>query len=258
MPRIGFLGTGEIASSMVSTIASDEHRIFVSERNATISAELEKLFDTVTCAPNETVVEQSEIVIICLLADVARKVLPSLPFRESQSIISVMAGVSLAEITELCKPAREVSVAIPLPILPLGGTPLVAYPKTVALDSLFGAHATIHHCASEEALKAHFVTTGLLLPLLDQIALTAQWLVGYTEDQGSAERYLAALLGGYCRMLNQSPELDLDTLRRGLSTQGGLNKTLSDSLSDQGAGKALEAGLDGLGARLGLTKRARL
>lgn len=257
MARIGFLGTGEIASAMVSTIAGDDHEILVSERNLRISGDLSHRFDTVGRAPNETVVAQSDIVVLCLLADVARETLPHLPFREGQTVISVMAGMSVKEITDLCAPAREIAVAIPLPILPLGGTPLVAYPETAALDALFGSHASIHHCTSEEALNAHFAATGLLLPILDQISVAAGWLAGFTEDRGAAEAYLAALLGGYCRLLGHSPDLDLGELRRGLSTEGGLNQTLSAALVSNGTPEALEAGLDGFRARLGLSEKRR-
>lgn len=257
MARIGFLGTGEIASAMVGTIAADGHAILVSERNAKVSAALAERFPAVNSARNETVVAESDVVFLCLLAEQARKVLPSLPFRKGQTVVSVMAGMSLADVAELSAPASEIAVAIPLPILPLGGTPLVAYPAGTALDAIFAPHATLHPCSSEQALNAHFAATGVLLPLLDQVSLTAGWLAGFTGDRASAEAYIAALLGGYCRLLASSPELDLEALRKGLSTAGGLNHTLATALAENGTPETLETALDGLRSRLGLPGRPR-
>jgi pyrroline-5-carboxylate reductase len=252
MARVGLLGTGEIASAIVKTIAGDGHSILVSERSATISQELAQRHESVIRASNDDVVSGSDIILVCLLAEVARTELPRLPFHEGQSVISVIAGMSLKEIAGLCAPARDVAVAIPLPILPLGGTPLATYPASAALDALFAEHATIHRCASEEALSAHFAATGVLLPLLDQISLAATWLARFTNNLGAAEAYLAGLVGGYCRLLEDSPDLDLERLRRGLSTEGGLNQTLSAALAKNGTPEALEAGLDSLRPRLGL------
>ena len=252
MARIGFLGTGEIASAMVNTIAADGHAILVSERNEQVSADLERRFAGVTRAANQTVVGDSDIVVVCLLADVARDVLPTLPFRADQTVISVMAGMQVAEVEQLCAPARDLCVAIPLPPMPAGGAPMAVFPQNPTLTAVFGPHATIHPCDGEVALNAHFAATGLLLPLLDQIDVTARWLAAFTGDRGAAEAYLAGLLGGYCTLLSENANLDLATLRGGLSTEGGLNQTLSEVLADSGTHAALEAGLDGFRKRLGL------
>ncbi len=88
MARIGFLGTGEIATALVETLAGKGHKIFVSERNVTVSSGLAARFSDVTVAPNDQVVAQSEVVFLCLLAPVAKAVLPDLPFRADHAIVS--------------------------------------------------------------------------------------------------------------------------------------------------------------------------
>lgn len=257
MARVGFIGTGEIASAMIETIAGDGHEITVSRRSEKVSARLERAYPGLRRAGNQEVLDASDIVVLSLLADTARRELPDLTFREDQAVISVIAGMSLDELARACAPASDLCVAIPLPPLPLGGTPLAAYPASGALAEIFGRHATIHACPSEEALNAHFAATGLLLPLLDQIDVGATWLAGFTGDREAAAGYLAGLLGGYCRMLTAPAAPDLERMRAGLGTEGGLNYTLSKALADNGTPAALRQGLDGLRARLGLPAETR-
>lgn len=69
--------------------------------------------------------------------------------------------------------------------------------------------------------------------------------------------YLAGPIGGYCDLLAQDDALALAELRAGLGTEeGGLNRTLSKALSGSGAHEALENGLDGLRAGLGLPPKS--
>lgn len=256
MARIGFLGTGEIAQAMVATFAGDGHQIIVSERNLDRSAALVRDYPGVRRAENQQVVDDSDIVILCLLGDAARNLLPDLRFRADQTVISVMARMPLAELGRLCAPATDLAVAIPLPPMPLGGTPLATYPENARLRELFGRHVRIHPCASEEELAAHFAATGVLLPLLDQMQVAARWLAGFTGDERQAAAYLAGLVGGYCRMLTAEDAPDLSRLRAGLNTEGGLNQTLSRAVRESGADEALEDGMDGLRAGLDLPPKA--
>lgn len=252
MAQIGFLGTGEIAAAMVRTIARDGHRITVSRRSQAVSAQLAQDYPGLRRAENQAVLDDSDIVVLSLLADTAREVLPGLRFRAGQTVISVMARMPLAELARLCAPASDICIAIPLPPLPLGGTPLAAFPGNARLREIFGPHAQIHPCRSEDEIAAHFAATGALLPLLDQIDVAAGWLAGFTGDQAGAASYLAGLVGGYCRLLTQEGAPDLAQLRAGLGTEGGLNQRLSQALRDSGAPKALRDGLDGLRPGLGL------
>ncbi|KGJ06664.1 pyrroline-5-carboxylate reductase [Paracoccus halophilus] len=252
MARIGFLGTGEIASVMVRTIAADGHKITVSQRSEAVSAALAQAHPGLQRADNQAVLDNSDIVVLCLLADRAREVLSGLSFRPDQTVISVMARMSVAELAGLCAPATDICVAIPLPPMPLGGTPLAAFPDNARLREIFGPHAQIHPCRSEQDIAAHFAATGVLLPLLDQIDVAAGWLAGFTGDHAGAASYLAGLIGGYCELLTGKDAPGLSELRAGLGTEGGLNQTLSKALKDAGTHEALKDGLDGLRPGLGL------
>ena len=252
MATVGFIGMGEIASALVEALAGSGHRILVSERNRDASARLATTHSEVSVATNAEVVKVSDIVFLCLLADVARTVLPALPFRHEQSVISVMVDVSLAELYQLCAPAEDIAITIPLPTITLGGSPLPVYPDCAALRQLFGSSNVILPTASEVALNAHFAASALLSPLFDQLQSGASWLATITGDADAAEAYVSALFSGYFRLLEQNDKLRFKDVLAGLSTEGGLNATLRAHCADKGVLTTLYNGLDAFRPRLGL------
>ena len=70
MARVGFIGTGKIAASMVRGITGQGHEIYVSKRGANIAADL-ALLDDVQIFDNQDLLDKVDIIILCLLKDVA-------------------------------------------------------------------------------------------------------------------------------------------------------------------------------------------
>ncbi|WP_294621514.1 NAD(P)-binding domain-containing protein [uncultured Roseovarius sp.] len=248
--KIGFLGTGGIAAPMVEALSGKGHHILVSERSAEVSARLAAQFAEVEIAPNDRVVAASEVVIACLMADVARAVLPDLPFREGQKLISVMVDVSVNSLRELAAPVTDISVTIPMPFIGQGGCPLPVYPDTGSVAALFGAENIVLPVTSEAALNAHFAASALSSVVLAEMVTTADWLADITGDAAKAEAYVAALIAGYFKNMRFDGSGEVKALLDALSTEGGLNATLRDRMA--GARKELTEGLDAFRPRLGL------
>lgn len=245
--RIGFVGTGEITSVMVRGLAGQGHSILISPRSAQRAAVLAEL-PGVSIVPNERVVAESEVGFLCLMAEVAKEVLPGLPFRADQAVLSVMVDVPLAMLRLLCAPATQIAITIPLPPLAVGGCPLPVYPASPVLEALFGDRNLILPQPSEAALNAHLGASALCSPILDQLLTAVDWLAGHTGDPAAAEAYIAAMIRGYLPERAAPGELG-DALRK-LSTEGGLNATLRAAMAP--AKDSLRQGLDGFHARLGL------
>lgn len=248
MARLGFIGTGEITAAMVRGLAGQGHRILVSPRNATVAATLVAEVEGVAIAPNDQVVAGSDVVFLCLLAPVADEVLSGLPFRAGQSVISVMVDAPLAKLRQLCAPATDIAITIPLPPIAWGGCPLPVFPASLALEALFGARNLILPQPSEAALSAHLGVSALCSPILDQMLTATRWLAGFTGDPAKAEAYVAAMIRGYLPERAASGDL-ADALRK-LSTEGGFNATLRKAMAP--AKDDLREGLDGFRKRLGL------
>ncbi|NND83031.1 MAG: NAD(P)-binding domain-containing protein [Gammaproteobacteria bacterium] len=258
MARVGFIGTGEIASAMVHGIAvhglaEQGYQIFVSERNAERAAQLAERYPEVSVLRNQAVLDHSDVVCLCLLKDVAEAVLPSLQFRAEQQIISAMVDVDLPTLKHLCAPASDISITIPLPFIANGGCPLPVFPDTGSVAALFGERNLILPMTSQRALNAHFAATAMASGMFAQMQTVSEWLGGITDDPAAAEAYVVAMLGGYVSSLPTDGQARLLEALQSLNTEGGLNATLRQHLQDAGVLESLSKGLDNFKPRLGLS-----
>jgi pyrroline-5-carboxylate reductase len=247
--RIGFIGTGHIAAPMARTAARRGHSLIVSERNAEAAAELAREFDTISVAPNQDVLDGSEVVFLCLRPPLARAALEPLSFRADHRVISVMAGVPMAELRRLCAPAGNTSATIPLGFLEQGGCPLPVLGPSADLRALFGETNPVIEVATEVALNRHFAICAMVPGMLAMLETGARWLGTATGDAEAAELYTAQLMRGF--LAASEPRLGgLVTARDELATEGTLSLHMVESLEDSGALASLRNALDSIGARL--------
>lgn len=235
--RIGILGTGTIASAVVRGIAGDGHAITVSERGAAHAAALARDFACVRIAPNQAVLDASEVVIVGLVGATAAALLPGLRFRPGQRVISLMAGVGLGQLAGWVAPARAEAVMLPYPAIATGGSPILVCGATELIETLFGARNRIHALASEAELPLWLSAQAVLSPVALMLAETTRWLAGRGADPVAAEAFLRDLV-------TSSLAADrLDDLLAALDTEGGYNQRLRQHMMQAGLPAALAAGL---------------
>ena len=104
--KIGVIGCGTIASAVVHGIAGDGHRITVSERSENHAKTLADAYANVQVADNQSVLDASDVIFLALMSEVAPEVLGSLRFRDSQQVITFMAGATLQQVGAMVEPAR--------------------------------------------------------------------------------------------------------------------------------------------------------
>ncbi len=249
MNRIGFIGTGEIAAPMVRHLAAKGHEIAVTRRNAEISARLATDCGVLVDDP-QGVIDRSDIVFLCLRPHPATEVLAPLGFRANQQIVSVMAGVSRADLTQLCSPATDITQTIPLGFLETGGCPLPALGNDRLLAQLFSPENPVVPVTGEAALNDHFAICAMVPGLLDLMATGAEWLGRRTGDTDGAEFYATQLLAGFLSSMDKSGAGRLAAERDALATEGTLSLQMTRALRDGGAHDALRDALSAIGARL--------
>jgi pyrroline-5-carboxylate reductase len=250
MRRIGFIGTGHIAAPMVRTLARDDHALWISERNREVSAELAAAFPQITVAPNQAVLDAVDVVFLCLRPQHAAEGLAPLRFRREQQIVSVMAGVAMAELETFCAPATRICQTIPLGYLEQGGCPLPVYPDGDTLTPLFGGANPILPVPSEAALNQHFAICAFVPGVLDLMATAAGWLTERTGDARGAAAYTSQLLNGFLTAMPKDQLGRLEAERDALATPGSLSLQMTEGLRAGGAHDALTETLDAIGARL--------
>jgi pyrroline-5-carboxylate reductase len=238
--QLGFIGTGTITAAVVEGIAGHGHRIVVSERSAAQSAQLAARFEAVTVADNQSVVDQSEVVLVGLLAQHAPEVLAGLQFRAGQRVISFVAELSLEAMAAMVAPAEAVAIMLPFPAIARGGSPILTLGDASLVREIFGGANSVYPLQSVAELNAYLCAQAVLSPAVLMVGAAAEWMAAQGIEAAAGEAFLRALVasglqGGTCR----------DTLAA-LSTPGGYNLRLRQHMERAGLEAALFTGLDAL------------
>ena len=105
--KLGFIGTGKIASSVIIGICTSKISykvILVSSRNRNIAKKLKRKFRKVKIAKNnQEIIDKSNWVFLAVTPKVGEKILPKLNFRTNQKIISFISTINLAQLKKIVK-----------------------------------------------------------------------------------------------------------------------------------------------------------
>ena len=96
--RLGFIGTGKIASSVITGICNSKinyNKIIISPRNRNIANRLKKKFKKIIIAKNnQEIVDKSDWVFLSVTPMVGEKILKDLKFRSKQTVISFISTIT--------------------------------------------------------------------------------------------------------------------------------------------------------------------
>jgi len=97
--RLGFIGTGKIASSVITGICNSKisfNKILISPRNRNVAQRLKRKFRKVSIAKNnQEIVNACNWVFLAVTPKVGKKIIPNLKFRSNQKVISFIATINL-------------------------------------------------------------------------------------------------------------------------------------------------------------------
>lgn len=238
--RIGVLGTGTIATAVVHGLAGDGHAITVSERNAANAQALAAAYPDVSVAANQEVVNQSDIIILGLMAEQAVEILGALTFRDGQQVITLMAGATLEEVDSMVAPARAVAIMMPFPSIAQGGSAIMMQGDTDLIAALFGARNRIFAVRDAAEMSAYLCAQAVLSPVTRMVHDAAGWLGERVSEPEQGEAFLRALIS------SSLADTDCASLIAALNTPGGYNQRLRLHMEDTGMGESLRKGLDHL------------
>ncbi len=238
--RLGFIGTGTIASATVRGIAGAGHQITVSERGEAHAARLAAEFDTVSIADNQGVIDQSDTIFIGLMAEAAPDILSRLTFRADQQVISFMADMPLDALARLVAPAHGAAIMLPFPGIARGGSPILALGDTGLVTMLFEPENQVFALSDAAELDAYLCAQAVLSPVTGMVGQSADWLATRVSDPAQGEAFLRMLTG---TNLLSSPCGDL---LDALNTPGGYNQRLRQHMDEAHTGGHLIAGLNRL------------
>ena len=163
-----------------------------------------------------------------------------------------MLGVNLNRLINLCSPASDIAITIPLPMIEHVNCPLPVYPASESLKTVFGDKNSLIELSSEDALVPYFAATAILSSSLAQLSVAKKWLENHLDTPEAAEKYLISLMAGTYSSLEIDGQDRINEALTALSSKGGLNAQLRNHMKMKGSEDALYNGFIQLGERLNL------
>ena len=246
--QIGFIGTGEITSSIVTGLNSSgvtAHSKWLSPRNSGIANRLAERFrGTLVASCNQEVLDHAETIVIAVRPSAVRVVLSELHFRRDHQVISLVSALSLHELSELVWPAERIARAVPLPSTARRLSPTAVYPSDQAGIELFASVGTVFPVEKESEFDAICATTATIASYLELNETIASWLAKQGVSALQARDYIAQLFLGVATGAVESCDNSFQSLAAYHATAGGINEQFLKHLVEHGVFTRVSEGLD--------------
>ena len=252
--RLGFIGTGKIASSVITGICTSKisfNKILVSPRNKNTAQKLKKKFKKVNIAKtNQEVIDKCNWVFLSVTPKVGEKILSKLNFRSNQKIISFISTINLAQLKKIVKKRAKIVRAIPLPPISLGKGPVPIFPPDKQVKFFFDKIGTTVEIRSERSSKNFWATSGMMAPFYEILKVLSDWLVKKGIKRNEAQKYITSLFAALSEDSVANSKKHLKYLVSESQTTGGLNEQGVKELRRSGFYKSLEKSLNSILKRL--------
>jgi pyrroline-5-carboxylate reductase len=252
--KIGFIGTGKIASSVIIGICSSKisfNKIWISPRNKITAANLKKKFKKVIIAKtNQEIVDNCNWVFLSITPMVAQKIIKNLKFKPSQTIISFISTIALAQLKKAIKVKAKIIRAIPLPPISLKKGPVPIYPPNKKVKNFFNKIGTTVEIKNEKSSINFWSTSGMMAPFYQLLRVMTDWLVKRGVKRNNAQKYITSLFLALSEDAVANSKKDLKYLVKESQTPKGLNEQGIKELTKAGFYKSLEKTLNSMHKRL--------
>jgi pyrroline-5-carboxylate reductase len=247
---IGILGTGGLAALMVRGLQGAGYRLFLSPRNAEVSARLAADHGCKVAASNQALIDAVDGVFVALPAATGVEELSRLTFRPDQPVLSAMAGTGLARLQSVIGPARAAVSMMPGYANALGVGPSILCPDDGFWRPFLAATGPVIAFDDEAtftAAAAFGAFSGASFGFMAQV-------IGWFEAQGlppdTARALVAATLRGNAEVVLRENR-SLPEIRREVVTPGGISELLVNSLEERQALAAWDDALTRVLRRIG-------
>ena len=252
--RLGFIGTGKIASSVITGVCDSKisfKKILISPRNRSVAQKLKRKFRKVSIAKNnQEIVNSCNWVFLAVTPKVGKKIIPSLKFRSNQKVISFIATINLAQLKKAIGKKVKIIRAIPLPPISLKKGPVPICPPDKQIKSFFNKLGTTIEIKNEKSSKNFWATSGMMAPFYELLKVLSDWLVKRGIKRNEAQKYITSLFVALSEDSVINSKKHLKYLVSESQTPGGLNEQGVKELRKSGFYKSLEKSLNSILKRL--------
>jgi len=251
---LGFIGTGKISSSVIKGISNSKlsyKKIIISPRNYKLSKLLKKKYRKVTIAKNnQEIVNKSNWVFLAVTPSVGKKIIKELKFKSTQTVISFISTITLAELKKTIKVKAKIVRAIPLPPISIKKGPVPICPPNKKVKAFFDKIGTTVEIKNEKLSINFWSTSGMMAPFYQLLSAMTDWLVKKGVKRGNAQKYITSLFLALSEDAVVNSKKDLKYLVKDSQTPNGLNEQGVKELTKAGFYKSLEKTLNSIHKRL--------
>ena len=252
--KLGFIGTGKIASSVITGICSSNiffNKILISPRNKKIAGNLKKNFKKVIIAKNnQEIVDNCNWVFLSVTPLVGEKIIKNLKFKSNQTIISFISTITLTQLKKAIKVKAKIVRAIPLPPISLKKGPVPICPPNKKVKDFFNKIGATVEIGNEKSLIKFWTISGMMAPFYELLRVMTDWLVKRGIKRDNAQKYITSLFLALSEDAVANSKKDLKYLVKESQTPKGLNEQGVRDLTKLGFYKKLEKTLNGIHKRL--------
>ena len=252
--KLGFIGTGKIASSVITGICKSKikfNKILVSARNKTIAHNLNKKFKKVTIAKNnQQIVDDCNWVFLSVTPSVGEKIIKNLKFKSNQTIISFISTITLAQLKKDIKVRAQIVRAIPLPPISLKKGPVPIYPPNKKVKIFFDKIGSTVEIKNEKLSINFWSTSGMMASYYEILNIMSDWLTKKGVKRLDAQKYITSLFLALSEDAVVNSKKDLKYLVKESQTPKGLNEQGLKEMKKKGVYRSVIKTLNSIHKRL--------
>ena len=253
--RLGFIGTGKIASSVITGICNSSinyKKIIISPRNSKIAKNLKKKYRKVIIAKdNQEIIDNSDWVFLSITPTVGEKIIKDLKFKPKQTIISFISTITLVQLKKMINTKNiDLVRAIPLPPISLKKGPIPICPPNAKVKKFFNNLGTTVEIKNEKLSINFWSTSGMMASYYEILRAMSEWLVKRGVKKLDAQKYITSLFLALSEDAFLNANKDLKFLVKDSQTPKGLNEQGLKELTKLGTYKSITKVLNNIHKRL--------
>ena len=252
--NLGFIGTGTIASSVITGIFKSQisfKKIYISKRNKKNSQKLKKKYNKIFIAnTNQEILDKCDWIFLSVTPTVGNKIIKELKFKSRQTVISFISTIKLSQLKKTIKVNAKIIRAIPLPPISLKKGPVPICPPNKKVKAFFDKVGTTVEIKNEKSSINFWSTSGMMAPFYQLLSVMSDWLVKKGVKRNNAQKYITSLFLALSEDAAVNSKKDLKYLVKDSQTPKGLNEQGVKELNRAGFYKSLEKTLNSIHKRL--------
>ena len=252
--KLGFIGTGKIASSVITGICNSKikyKKIFISARNKKTAFSLKKKFNKILIEKtNQEIVNKSDWVFLSVTPDVGKKIIKDLKFRSNQKVISFISTITLSQLKKMIKKKVDIIRAIPLPPISLKKGPVPICPPNKKVKNFFDKIGSTVEIKNEKLSINFWSTSGMMASYYEVLKVMSDWLVKKGIKRIDAQKYITSLFLALSEDAVINSKKNLKYLVKESQTPKGLNEQGLKGMTKKSVYKSIIKTLDNIHKRL--------